>query len=334
MMTGFKKAKPEQVALKLGLYGPAGSGKTYTSLKFAEGLAALAGGKVALVDTERGSDFYAQAVPDRLDHPAAFEFDAIYPPEARSLRDVLRLVTALDPKEYKVVIIDSITHLWESAREAYKGKETSAGTIPFHQWGKIKKPYKELINFLLSSTMHVILCGRQGNEYGSDEESGELKMTGVKMKAESETPFEPNILIRMTPEKVKGKAPIIKAFAEKDRTGMLYSKIFVNPSFDNMIKPLLPLLSGKTQAPMEAVEDVAQRDQVEIQEDEANKAKLSKENKDRLEAGMTLATTEEELDKVAKEITPLLKKSMVPADVTALKEKFTAKLQEIRREGK
>jgi hypothetical protein len=37
--------------LHLGLIGPSGSGKTYSALKIAEGL----GGKIALLDTERGS---------------------------------------------------------------------------------------------------------------------------------------------------------------------------------------------------------------------------------------------------------------------------------------
>ena len=38
-MAGFRKAKAEQAALKIGLYGPPGSGKTFTSLLIAEGLA-------------------------------------------------------------------------------------------------------------------------------------------------------------------------------------------------------------------------------------------------------------------------------------------------------
>jgi len=94
-----------------------------------------------------------------------------------------------------VAIIDSITHFWEAAIEAYSGKLTKAGTIPFHAWGKIKKPYKEVINFLLSTPMHMILCGRQKNEW--EDVDGELKKVGETMRAEGETPYEPHLLIQM-----------------------------------------------------------------------------------------------------------------------------------------
>jgi pantothenate kinase-related protein Tda10 len=59
-MAGFRKAKGEQAAIKMGLYGPPGSGKTFTSLLIAEGLAAITGKRIAYVDTERGTDFYSQ----------------------------------------------------------------------------------------------------------------------------------------------------------------------------------------------------------------------------------------------------------------------------------
>ena len=48
---GFKKATKAAAKLRLGLIGPAGSGKTMTALRVAHGL----GGRVAVIDTERGS---------------------------------------------------------------------------------------------------------------------------------------------------------------------------------------------------------------------------------------------------------------------------------------
>jgi pantothenate kinase-related protein Tda10 len=56
-MAGFEKPKPLKAALKVGLYGPAGSGKTFTSLLLAEGLARHAGKRVAFCDTEHGTAF-------------------------------------------------------------------------------------------------------------------------------------------------------------------------------------------------------------------------------------------------------------------------------------
>ena len=219
-MAGFRKAKAEQAALKMGIYGPPGSGKTFTALLIAEGLGRVTKKRVAYVDTEHGTDFYCQPVNAREVHPQAFDFDAIY---TRSMTEVLSTVREIDQETYGVVVIDSMTHLWEACIQSYGGKQTSAGTIPMHAWGKIKKPYKDLMSFLLSSNLHVILCGRQGTEYSTDEETQELKAVGVKMKAEGETPYEPHILIRMEavkPKKTNEVATIV-AYAEKDRTGVL-----------------------------------------------------------------------------------------------------------------
>jgi hypothetical protein len=74
---------------------------------------------------------------------------------------------------------------------------TRAGTIPLHAWGAVKKLYRELMHFLLASPMHVLICGRQGIDYGEDEASGELKSPGYRMRADGETAYEPDVLLRL-----------------------------------------------------------------------------------------------------------------------------------------
>ena len=52
----FRKAECKKAKLRLGITGPAGSGKAYTALLIAFRL----GGKIAMIDTENGSvDLYA-----------------------------------------------------------------------------------------------------------------------------------------------------------------------------------------------------------------------------------------------------------------------------------
>ena len=51
----FQKAKPMQAFYKGAVYGPPGSGKTYTTLMQATGLAEACGKRIAYVDTERGT---------------------------------------------------------------------------------------------------------------------------------------------------------------------------------------------------------------------------------------------------------------------------------------
>lgn len=321
-MAGFRKAKAEQAAIKMGIYGPPGSGKTFTSLLIAEGLAKASGKRIAYVDTERGTDFYCKAAP-RTVHPEPFDFDALY---TRSLTEVLSSVKSIKADEYGVIVLDSVTHLWEAAIAAYGGNQTRVGTIPMHAWGKIKRPYKDLMAFLLSSPMHVIFCGRQGTEYATDEETDELKAVGVKMKAEGETPYEPHILIRMEaikPRKTMELATIV-AYAEKDRTGVLAGRSFVNPTFETICAPLLGLLGG-TQAHIDTSDEAAAKDcealAAQEREREAHSATLLEE----WTAKIMLCKAADELKTIGKQITPQLKAQMLPIDVTSLREKYQEK---------
>jgi hypothetical protein len=325
-VAGFRKAKPEQAAVKIGVYGPSGSGKTFSSLLFAEGLAKQRKKKVAYVDTERGTDFYSIAVQGRSYHPAAFEFEALY---SRSITEVLDACTGLSDSDYGVVVIDSMTHLWNACIDAYEGKKTRAGTIPMHAWGTIKKPYKQLMEWMLASPMHVIICGRQGNEYGENpEKDGELKMIGYKMKAEGETPYEPHVLIRMEPIRRAHGEPIICAYVEKDRTGVLSGKAIQWPTFENVAEPLLNLL-GETQSGVSG-EDAALQDAETIALQDANREQRSIEQRDEFVARFQLAKDSKSVEAISKEITPKMKKSMLASHVSELREAYLKRSQEVK----
>jgi hypothetical protein len=205
----------------------------------------------------------------------------------------------------------------------YGGKLTKIGTIPMHAWGKIKKPYKDLMAFMLSSPMHIIICGRQKTVYEEDEETEELKSVGVTMRAEGETPYEPHILIRMEaikPKKTNEVAQII-AFAEKDRTGVLSGRSFINPTFETLCKPLLGLLGDKQARIATSDESAAQDAEALGEQDRAREAK-SQEHLKKFSARIELAADADSLKVIGKEITPQIKAQMLPADVAMLREKY------------
>jgi hypothetical protein len=319
-MSGFRKAKAEQAAIKMGIYGPPGAGKTFTSLLLAEGLATVSGKRVAYVDTEHGTDFYCKAVPSRAVHPEAFDFDTLY---TRSITETLSAVKGLNPAEHGVLVLDSITHLWEAAMAAYNGPRSKTGGIPINAWGRVKKPYKDLMSFLLSSPMHVIIDGRQGLVYEKNEETEESEVVGVKMKAEGETQYEPHILIRMEavrPQKSHELATIV-AYVEKDRTGVLMGRSFTNPTFDALCKPILPLLGG-TQAQIASDDDTAAVDAANLEEQAREKSTASADILRQFSGKIDLTESIDALKALGKTITPKLKAQMLPADVVRLRAKY------------
>src|SRR5712692_5569734 len=116
------------------------------------------------------------------------------------------------------------------------------------------------MNLLLSSPVHVLICGRQGNDFAEDQDSGELKNLGYKMRAEGETAYEPDVLLRLESHKAdRKKAAVMMAHVEKDRSGILAGTSIAWPTFDNTARALLGLL-GTTQAAVPSDDEVGQQD--------------------------------------------------------------------------
>lgn len=252
----YGKAKPEQGFLKLALYGKAGSGKTLTSLLVGEGCASAMKKRMLVIDTERGTDFYLRAIQERAVHPGAFDFDRVV---SRSIHEALEVAMEADMDTYGVIVLDSITHLWEAAMNAYQGKRTSKGGIPITAWGEIKRPYKRLMARLLDMPAHVIICGREGVIIEEDDD-GQTQVVGTKMKAEGETPHEPHVLGRMRPPHLdENEQLVIELYIEKDRSGILQGKVYRNPTF-KLFQPLLSHLTGGDHVPMGDPDKAAEHD--------------------------------------------------------------------------
>ncbi len=343
-MAGFRKAPALKGALKIAFYGRSGSGKTFTALLVAEGLARLTGKRIAFIDTEAGSGFYRKHIKERIVHKEAFDFDVLTETVdgeevvVRSLTIAAECVRQISPDDYCVVVVDSVTHFWEAAKAAYRGKTTKTGQIPFHAWGPIKKPYKAFLTYMLNSPMHLILCGREGTMFEEDEQ-GDTRATGPKMKAEGETPYETDFLFRLESVRLgsTGRASRIEAYAEKDRSGVLAGRSFtlcdIGPgskppssthTFDTLIAPLLGLLEGP-HGKVQTEEDAAKVDAEAISEEDMRHVEESENLRADYEARITLCKSVDELKAVGKELTPAVKKRMTTADVGGLKEAYLAR---------
>jgi energy-coupling factor transporter ATP-binding protein EcfA2 len=160
----FKQAVKSESKLRLTIDGPAGSGKTYTALRFAHVIAARSGGKIALVDTERGSaSKYVGEKPDGT----PWQFDVLemqnFSPERYT-----DAVLAAGRAAYSVLVIDSLSHAWEGTGGALEIKDKIASTSKensFTAWRHITPLHNRMIDTILQSPMHVITTMRSRTEY-------------------------------------------------------------------------------------------------------------------------------------------------------------------------
>jgi hypothetical protein len=234
-MSLFQPATNTQAKLKAGLMGFAGDGKTYTASTMAIGLVELMrdrnlpdGDKpVMFIDTETGSDW----VKPRFEKASIELLTA----KTRAFSDLL---VALDEatKNGSVLIIDSITHFWRELTETYAEKRNRKRGLEFQDWAYLKAEWGKFTDKFVNSNCHTILCGRAGFEYDffqNDNGKKELQKTGVKMKAETETGYEPSILILMEKRRDMETNEVWReAHILKDRSTRLDGKTFKNPTFD------------------------------------------------------------------------------------------------------
>lgn len=202
----FVKAVRKQAKLRLALTGPSGSGKTYGALKIAQGI----GGKIAVIDTEKGSaSLYSHLVDFDV-----MELDPPYTPEAFS-----KAMKEAEAAGYDVLILDSITHEWsgvggclelvdEIARARYKGNSWSA-------WNDVTPRHRAFIDSIQRSPIHIIATMRSKTETAQTEENGRKRVVKLGMKSEQRDGFEYEMTLVLD---------IVHdghyAIASKDRTGL------------------------------------------------------------------------------------------------------------------
>lgn len=249
----FKKLENNRPFLKMAFEGFAGDGKTFTATQVAIGVHKLIGSTkpIALFDTEKAF----KALKPQFDEAG---IEAVVNDEQRSLTALNQAIKWCEEGNADILIVDSITHVWEEFLRAYlnrpdkNGKEIKRNRLEFQDWGVLKPQWKELFSTpFVMAKCHIIFTGRAGYEYTDEKntETGkrEIFKSGIKMKAETETAFEPDILVLM--QKVhdlisETKTIHREAMVIKDRTTKIDGQIFKNPTFDNFYPAIKVLLDG------------------------------------------------------------------------------------------
>jgi hypothetical protein len=200
----FKKAVRESAKLRLALTGPAGSGKTYSSLQIAKGL----GGKIAMIDTERGSGaLYANIV----------DYDVLRIDPPFEPRKFLQGIKAAEDAGYNVLIIDSLSHAWAGDGGILTIHDRAAKAVrnSFDAWREVTPQHNQLVDAILASTCHVIVTLRTKTGYEVITENGKTKVSKVGLAPIQRQGLEFEFTVVMDLS-IEGHV----ATASKDRTGL------------------------------------------------------------------------------------------------------------------
>lgn len=172
----FKPAVRTKVSMLIGMIGGTGSGKTFSAMRLASGLAG--GKKFAVIDTEAGRALhYADQFDfDHGDLPPPFRPDAY-----------IEAIMAADAAGYPVIVVDSMSHVWagdggvldwaeeELDRMAGSDWKKREG-CKMASWIKPKMSHKQMVQRLLQVRAHLILCFRAEEKIEMIREEGKMKI--------------------------------------------------------------------------------------------------------------------------------------------------------------
>jgi hypothetical protein len=200
----FRPAVRENVGLLIGLAGASGSGKTFTAMRLASG---IAGDKpFAVIDTEAGR---AKHYADRF----RFDHGDLQPPFRPSTYE--EAILAADKAGYPVIVVDSMSHeyagdggLLDWQEEEYQrmgGRES----VKMASWIKPKMAHKHMVARLLQVRAHLILCFRAEEKVDIIKEDGKTKIVpkvsatgfvGWQPICEKNLPYELTASFLFTPD--------------------------------------------------------------------------------------------------------------------------------------
>ena len=172
----IRPAAREKIGLLFGIAGASGSGKTFSALKLAKGIA-NGTGKIAVIDTEAGRALHYAPRPGvpLADQPGAFEFLHLDFQPPFTPERYIEAIRACEEAGATVIVIDSMSHEWageggcsdmqaaEAERMAtYDGKlnerRLEAMTAP--AWKKPKQRHQRMMSRLIQTRTHLIFCLR------------------------------------------------------------------------------------------------------------------------------------------------------------------------------
>lgn len=181
----IRKAQRQGARLLIQLSGVSGSGKTFTALQLAYGLAGNNADKVVMIDTEnRRGSLYAESLPQPFN---IIDFYAPFSP-AR----YIQAIEAACAAGAEVIVIDSTSHEWESEG----GCEWIANQTRFPDWKRAKAEHKRFMTYMLQCPAHVIACTRAREKVDFSDPKNPIKL-GIQPIQEKNFSYEATVSLMM-----------------------------------------------------------------------------------------------------------------------------------------
>lgn len=185
----IRTAVREGARLVIGLIGTSGSGKTFTALQLAYGLANGNARKIGFIDTEnkRGS-IYADALKNKDGEVQKFLIADLYAPFSPAR--YAQAIKEFQDAGVEVLIIDSGSHEWEG-EGGCEDIADDGGKVA--NWKKAKREHKRFMNTLLTCDMHIILCLRAREKVKMVKgQNGKVEPESIGLQpiCEKNVPFE------------------------------------------------------------------------------------------------------------------------------------------------
>jgi hypothetical protein len=200
----LRTAQRNKAKIKMALAGPAGSGKTKSSLFIAYGLCGN-WNNVAIIDTENNSaDLYADLGP--------YQVLALSPPF--TTEKYINAIIICQQKGIEVIIIDSITHEWEYILELHGNMAGNSYT----NWHKVNPTHNSFVQAILQSPIHIISTIRTKQDYILSEKNGKMvpEKVGMKSITRDGMDYEFTLVFDLDMKN--------QATTSKDRTGLFMGK--------------------------------------------------------------------------------------------------------------
>lgn len=200
----LRKAQRQKAKIKMGLQGPSGSGKTMSALLIAFGLTGN-WSKIAVIDTEfHSADLYAH-----LGSYNVLSLETPFTPES-----YITAIQTCENEGMEVIIIDSISHEWESVLDIHANLAGNSYT----NWSKLTPRHNAFVNAILQSRAHIIATIRAKQDYVLVEKNGKMvpEKVGLKGITREGMDYELTLLLELD---IKHNANV-----SKDRTGLFTGK--------------------------------------------------------------------------------------------------------------